>query len=269
MWTPLAHPLADQIVTWDVEDRSVPITVAHVDAAKETIILERRSHIDSLIARLHEPRLRKILDPMIAGEQPPVDMLDDDLHDALGLGLIAKRHGGLQIANPIYREVIPRALTWVWQVTMAVPQVWYVRPDGSLDLDALLSAFQTFWREHGHLAAEGFHYRESGPHLMMMAFLQRIVNGGGRIEREYGLGRRALDLLVSWRDERFVLELKVRRDSETEPEALTQIGRYLDLTGLSEGWLVLFDLRSARPWADRLYRREARVGDRRVHVVGC
>jgi len=33
---------------------------------------------------------------------------------------------------------------------------------------------------------------------MLMAFLQRVVNGGGRVEREYGLGRGALDLLIAW-----------------------------------------------------------------------
>jgi hypothetical protein len=53
----------------------------------------------------------------------------------------------------------------------------------------LLADRQTFWRKDGHLAAEGFAYREVGPNLMLMAFLQRVVNGGGRIERGYGLGR--------------------------------------------------------------------------------
>ena len=45
---------------------------------------------------------------------------------------------------------------------------------------------------------ERFTYREAGPQLLLQAFLQRIVNGGGRIEREYGLGRRRTDLLVFW-----------------------------------------------------------------------
>jgi hypothetical protein len=56
----LTSALADQIVNRDVEDRGVPITALHVDSARETIILERRSHIDSLVARLREPRVRPI-----------------------------------------------------------------------------------------------------------------------------------------------------------------------------------------------------------------
>jgi len=195
----LTNALADQIINRDVQDRSLPILAMHVDAAKDTLILERRSHIESLVARLREPRVRRILEPMLAGTRLPSDLLDDDLSYVLGLGLVRAEHGELQIANPIYREVIPRALTWTQQISIHEPTEWYVRADGSLDLPKLMSAWQAFWRKDDHLAAEGFGYREAGPHLMLMAFLQRVVNGGGRVKREYGLGRGALDLMIFWK----------------------------------------------------------------------
>jgi RecB family endonuclease NucS len=136
-------------------------------------------------------------------------------------------------------------------------------------MDKLMRAFQTFWRKDGHLAAEGFTYREAGPHLMLMAFLQRIVNGGGRIEREYGLGRGALDLMVFWKHERHVIEVKLRRDTETELEALDQIARYLDHAGLGEGWLVMFDLRKELSWSEKLTVREVEHAGKQVRLVGC
>jgi type II secretory pathway predicted ATPase ExeA len=265
----LVNALADQIVARDVEDRSVAITAAHVEAAKETIILERRTHIDSLIAKLREPRVRRILDPMLAGGHTTEDTLDDDFAYVMGLGLIRMREGRFEIANPIYREVIPRALTYIQQAQIPVEPRAYARPDGSLDLAKLMADWQVFWRKDGHLAAQGFSYRESGPHLMLMAFLQRIVNGGGRVEREYALGRGALDLVVEWRGTRHAIEVKLRRDTETEEEALEQVANYLDTAGLEEGWLVLFDLRSGIPWVDRLTKRDVDVGSRRIHVVGC
>jgi hypothetical protein len=265
----LTNALADQIVGGDVKDRGVSITPAHVEAAKETIILERRSHIDSLMARLREPRVRRILDPMLAGTTMPADLLDDDVGYVQGLGLVRVERGQLQIANPIYREVIPRALTFIDQAQIPNKPASYVLADGSLDMPKLMADWQVFWRIDGHLAAEGFSYRESGPHLMMMAFLQRIVNGGGKVQREYGLGRRALDLLVEWGERRYAIEIKLRRDTETEQEALQQTSDYLDRLGQGEGWLVMFDLRSTLPWAERLTTRTVEVGGRRVHVVGC
>jgi hypothetical protein len=265
----LVNALADRIVDRDVRDRSVAVTAAHVDAAKEAIILERRTHIDSLVAKLREPRVRRIIDPMLAGERTPGDVLDDDFAYVLGLGLIRAHAGQFEVANPIYREVVPRALNYVQQMQIANPPLEYVRADGSLDMPKLMAAWQTFWRKDGHLAAEGFAYRESGPHLMLMAFLQRVVNGGGRIEREYGLGRGALDLLVEWRGARHAIEVKLRRDTETEAEALEQVARYLDGLGAGEGWLVMFDLRSTLPWEERLTSRTIDTAGKRVHVIGC
>ncbi|HPY60836.1 MAG: hypothetical protein BWY45_03118 [Euryarchaeota archaeon ADurb.Bin294] len=49
----------------------------------------------------------------------------------------------------------------------------------------LLQEFQQFFREHSEIWLERFSYREAGPQLLLQAFLQRIVNGGGRITREY------------------------------------------------------------------------------------
>jgi hypothetical protein len=104
---------------------------------------------------------------------------------------------------------------------------------------------------------------------MLMAFLQRVINGGGQIDREYGLGRGALDLLVTWKGERHAIELKLRRDEETESDGIEQLSGYMDTAGLTEGWLVIFDLRSTRPWSERLYQRPVELEGRRIVIVGC
>jgi len=236
------------------------------------------------VARLREERVRKIVAPMLVGEQTAGDVLDDDFAYVVGLGLIALRGGRYEVANPIYREVIPRALTHVRQTQVPDDPAWYIDADGRLEMGKLLRGFQAFWREDGHLAAEGFHYREAGPHLMLMAFLQRIVNSGGRVEREYGLGRGRLDLIIEWArltperpatgartgaHERHVVEVKLRRDTHTEAAAVEKLAAYLDGLGLETGYLVLFDLRKGPSWEERLYEKELEAGGKRVVVVGC
>ncbi len=265
----LVNALADQIVDRDVRDRAVAVTADHVESAKETIILERRTHVDSLIHKLRDPRVARVLAPMLAGETVNNDTLHDDLAYAIGLGIVRMDGGAITIANPIYREVIPRAIGFEQQAQIALQTAWFVGADGALDVPKVMAAWQTFWRKDGHLAAEGFGYRESGPHLMLMAFLQRIVNGGGRVEREYGLGRGALDLLIEWQGEKHAVEVKLRRDTETEAEALEQTARYLDHLGLDHGWLVMFDLRSSLPWAERLTTRVVEERGKRITVIGC
>jgi len=207
------------------------------------------------------------MEPMLAGARVSGDVLDDDFAYVRDLGLIARPEGQYEIANPIYREVIPRALTFQMQSQIRENPAWYVRPDGGLDMPKLMRAWQEFWRKDGHLAAAGFLYREAGPHLMLQAFLQRIVNGGGGIEREYALGRGALDLLVRWKQEQYAIEMKIRRDRETLPDGLKQLSRYLDVTGLDEGWLLVVDKRKL-PWSRKLFRRDRRVDGRKIHVMG-
>ena len=94
-------------------------------------------------------------------------------------------------------------------------------------------------------------------------------HGDERVEREYGLGRGALDLMIFWRSERHAIEVKIRRDTETEPDALDHVKRYLDRAGLGEGWLVMFDLRKEIAWADKLFVREAAHTGKTIRIVGC
>jgi hypothetical protein len=179
-----------------------------------------------------------------------------------------------EIANPIYREIIPRALTSVTQDMLAQETAWYLRPDGRLDLPKLLAAFQQFFREHSESWIERFDYKEAGPQLLMQAFLQRIVNEGGRVEREYGLGRRRTDLLVIWPyaggAQRAVIELKLRykRLEETIAEGLAQTWEYADRCGASEAHLVIFDRDPAKPWDEKIFRREETYQGTRIAVWG-
>ena len=264
----LVNALARQVVEKELRnDFSVTIVPDHVVAGKEALILRRDTHLDSLIDRLREERVRRVLEPILAGEMLEADILDDDVAYCRDLGLIALGPP-LHIANPIYAEVIPRALTYVTQLSLPQEPAWYIRSDGALDMEGLLQAFQEFFREHSEVWLERFQYKESGPHLLLMAFLQRIVNAGGRIEREFAVGTGRVDLCVCWRERRYALELKIRRSERTEEQGLKQLSGYLEHLGLSEGHLVLFDRRPEVSWEEKLFHREREVEGRRIAVWG-
>ena len=133
------------------------------------------------------------------------------------LGLVA-RDAPLRVANPIYAEVLPRELAWVAQETLDLSPPRYVTADGSLDAELLMEEFQSFFRRHSEHWRNRFAYEEAWPQLLLQAYLQRVVNGGGRIEREYALGSGRVDLLIVWpladRVQEFVLECKVVREHD-------------------------------------------------------
>ena len=243
-------------------DRSRSITAEDILAAREALILRRDTHIDQLAAKLQEDRVRRVIEPLLTGASVS-DFTAEDRDYVRDLGLIA-RDDPVRMANPIYREVVPRELTSTVQSNLPQETHWFVTEDGALDVEELLSRFQEYFREHSEHWAGRFDYDEAGPHLLLQAFCQRIVNGGGRVEREYGLGRHRADLLLAWprgegRWDRFVVECKVlRRGRETtEREGLEQTAAYLDRSGAKAGHLVVFDRSEERSWAEKIYRREA------------
>ena len=66
-----------------------------------------------------------------------------------------------------------------------VPENPWVRDDG-LDMQGLMAAFQDFWRENADMNQAPFAYREAYPHLVLQAFLQRVINGGGAVRLVVG-----------------------------------------------------------------------------------
>jgi hypothetical protein len=245
----LVNALARQAVQTLVRDRSLPITEAVINQAKELLIERRDTHIDSLAERLREPRVKAIIEPMLAGQALGNSPLDD--RDFLiDLGLVTRNPaGGLRIANPIYQEVIPRILSLDAQDSLPVIQPSWLNPDGVIDLDKLLDGFLVFWRQHGQPLLQSVAYHEIAPHLVLMAFLHRVVNGGGTIEREYAIGSDRMDLYLQYGATKLAMELKVWREQRPDPlaQGLEQLDRYLAGLSLETGWLVIFDQRSGLP----------------------
>ena len=238
-------------------DRSHPVVAEALLAAQEQLILRRETHLDQLADKLKEERVRRVVEPLLSGGEQR-HFADRDLEYVRDLGLLAQDRP-LRVANPIYAEVVPRELTWVVQEEFEQETTWYVDAEGGLDVGKLLSAFQAFFRQHSEHWVERFQYKEAGPQLLLQAFLQRIVNSGGRIEREYGLGRGRTDLLIVWpqgeQTRKIVVECKILHKSleQTVAEGVEQTVGYMDRCGAEAGHLVIFDRRENRHWADKLF----------------
>jgi hypothetical protein len=244
-----------------------------VTQAAQTLILNRPTHIDSLMERLREPRVQRIVEPVIMGAVQPAGRLDDDYQYVLDLGILREHDRRLEPANAIYAEVLMRKLSDAAQTDMETqrypPEAPAYLVDGKLDMRRLLGDFQAFWRENSEMWRERFDYKEAAPHLVMQAFLQRIVNNGGRISRELAEGAGRLDLCVHYAGGAYPIELKLRRDTQTYAKGAAQLADYLDRLGCAEGWLVVFDQRKAVSWRKKLFWRAQTVGDKTIHIVGC
>ena len=265
-----------QEVTWELRvnrDRSRPISLSDYKEARENLIQSRATHLDQLTYKLQEPRVHSVISELLAAESDEIHAPPADIEYVSDLGLIRTKPS-VRISNRIYQEIIPRELIWSTQVMIPnQEQEWYVTKEHRLDMHKLLAAFQQFFREHSDSWSVGFDYKEAGPQLLLQAFLQRIVNGGGHITREYGLGRKRTDLLIEWPlDEtqgmhgplqRVVIEVKLRRATPGRAsletiiaQGLAQTANYSRRVGAQDAHLMVFDRDPDTEWDKKIWLRE-------------
>ncbi len=259
----LVNALANQVVRKMGIPTSQTITSLDIEKAAQEIILARQTHLDSLVDKLTEPRVQRVVEPLLAGLMTGADFTyNDDVSYVRDLGLIAPKPP-VRISNPMYREVIVRVLAARAADVIDLERKSFVTASGLLDVNTIVQEFALWWAENAEFMLASSYYNEAAAQLVFMAWLQRVVNGGGIIDREYGVGRGRIDVLVRWpgphskttRDwQREAFELKVWRDGRPDPlkDGLQQLERYLDGLNLKQGTLVIFDRRKeALPSATR------------------
>ena len=291
IWTQtLGQPWLVNALAWETcferkagRDRTRAVSADDVAEAREQLIVRRVTHLDQLADKLREDRVRRVVEPMLSGADEHA-FSNRDVEYVRDLGLIA-RDKPVRIANPIYAEVLPRELGWVLQETLDLNTTWYVDADDSLNLNKLLGAFQDFFRRHSEHWKNRFMYEEAWPQILLQAYLHRVMNGGGRIEREYGLGRGRVDLLIVWpqslppeesggvRVREYVVECKVVRMGggleSTVCDGVEQTAEYMARCAAEAGHLVVIDRREGRSWEEKVFHRQRRSkGGVQVDVWG-
>jgi hypothetical protein len=265
----LVNVLADIAVTQLVPDPSMSIEPSHIDEAVRRFEASNPMHLTSLARRLGEERVMSVVAPAISGSELK-GVLADDIRYVCELGILEKSaEGGLSMANPIYARSLMRALAEPIRANLAALPVTWRRADGSIDLERLRESFLDFWARHGRALDPLIQRHEIVPHIVMTAWLDRVVNGGGRVEREAVVANGKMDVLLRYRELTLPIEIKVHLDGRADPvpQGLEQLDRYCEGLRVDSGWLVVFDQRKAAT-GERLENEEVvTAGGRKVLVV--
>ena len=246
------------------------ITPALIDLAKERLIDQRQTYLDSLADKIDDSQIWLTIMSIITGDSPAFDWADDAIRNCRDLGIISTGNP-IQFANPMYREIITRILTICFSVgnNQNIAQTsWYLNTDSSLNIDKLLDAFTDFYRWNSESWIDRYKYQEAGHQLFLMAFLQRVINGGGRIEREMAAGNGRTDLVIFWKEQVITIEIKMHHDKWSEPEGIEQLARYLNRLGQKTGYMVFLEKKSAveLSWEDRI-RHEVHIVNNKEIII--
>jgi Holliday junction resolvase len=102
-----------------------------------------------------------------------------------------------------------------------------------------------------------------------MGFLQRVINGGGQVIREYAAGTGRLDLCIIYENQKYPIELKIRYEKKYIEEGIQKLAGYMDTLGCDEGWMVIFDRRTTLNWDDKIYTKKETINGKTITIIGA
>ncbi|MDR1110830.1 MAG: hypothetical protein LBP92_09120 [Deltaproteobacteria bacterium] len=216
------------------------------------------------------------MDAVFAGLKGTVSINSDDRQFCLDLGLLSENGDRtLRPANRIYGEAMSRTLTDEMEHFLDIDVGNRKWTDGQiLPMSELLREFQGLWRQgpgsfpFRHKDFVASKYDEATYSSMLLAYLQKAVNGGGQVYREYAEGRGAVDICVQYAGHDYLVEVRLKRGKKPD-DWQRQLAGCLDATGQTEGWLVVFDRDRNKTWEEKIYWADTLLNDKIMHLVGC
>lgn len=119
--------------------------------------------------------------------------------------------------------------------------------DGRLQISLILERFQWFMREH-HSSRDNDFLEKNG-RMLLMSFFRPIINGNGYMFKENVVAEnRRMDLVVTYRTQRYVIELKIWYGEKRLQDGIEQLCSYLESYGLNEGYILIFNFNSNKTY---------------------
>jgi hypothetical protein len=236
------------ILTVEIKPETIePIDDRDVEQAIQILLKERNDHFDNLYEKA---KLYKEAFIEIVFDHVEYDPDDKDQTWLEQYGLVKKTGGRAVVANNIYKARYIKTFFREAKAYETVSLQEYVLPGGSLDMKRILLNFEKYITQIGVSAfyRKGKPYEKAGQFLLT-AWLYQFVKGGEgelRYELRSGLGR--MDILLTYKGKKYIIETKVNRHGDltgiTREGILQLSGKYLASERTSEGYLVIFDTKT-------------------------
>ena len=226
-----------------------------VDVKKsvELLLKENNTNFDSLINNMeNNPSLYKLTyEVIINGANIPFSPQEPVTRLGRIYGVF-KANGRLKVHNRIYEQCLYNYMTGKTRQTLIEKGAYdfsteFINPDNSLDLQRVLTHFQRFMKEQRSSQDKEFIERQW--RLIFLAFLKPIIAGKGHDFKEVETSdEKRLDVVVTFYERKYILELKIWRGSKNHDRGLKQLANYLDIHSVSQGFLLIFDIRKKKTW---------------------
>jgi len=226
---------------------TTPIDEQDVEKAIQLLLKERNDHFNNLYEKA---KLYKETFVEIVFDNVEYDPDNEDQSWLEQYGLIKNKGGNAVAANNIYKTRYVKTFFKEVKAYEDLSLKTYELPGNRLDMQRILLNFGRYISQIGVKAfyAEEKPYEKTGQFLLTAWLYQFVKGGEGDVRDELlsGLGR--LDIMLTYKGKKYIIETKVNRNDDVSgiiEEGILQLsGKYLATEDVSEGYLVVFDTKT-------------------------
>lgn len=222
---------------------------ADVDEAFKMILKESSPNFDDLIKNLENNKelYEMVYDIIIQGYGMSYNIHNPVINLGILYGILKEESGKAKIQNKIYEQLIYDYMSSKQEKTNMAQYNFrdnFIEND-VLDMEKVILKFQQFMMEQYSERDRKFLEREG--RLVLLAFIKPIINGQGFDFKEVQISEeRRLDVVITYLNKKYVLELKRWSGEKAHEKGLRQLKDYLDRVGVDSGYLVIFDFSNSR-----------------------
>jgi hypothetical protein len=228
-------------------------TLEDVEASVRLLLKERNTNFDSILKNIENNSALKdfVSAILLDGHNVPFNVNEPITQLGQTYGIF-KDEGTVKIHNRIYEQLIYNYLSAVRLQQMMSEKTYnfgdnYLTDNGGLDLERVLRKFQAFMKEQR--SKKDLHFLEREWRLVFLSFLKPILNGKGHDFKEVETSEeKRLDVVVTYLQHKYILELKRWGGPKLHDKGLNQLADYLDIHGVKNGYLLIFDTRKKLTW---------------------
>lgn len=138
----------------------------------------------------------------------------------------------------------------------------FILENGGLDIEKILLKFQQFMKEQ--YSSKDTKFLEQNGRILFLAFIKPIINGVGFDFKEVQISEeKRLDVVITYNRFKYIVELKVWRGQSYHEKGLNQLKDYLDIHGLKDGYLLVFNFNKNKEYISE----RALIDDKNIAVV--
>ncbi|MBI4648285.1 MAG: AAA family ATPase [Bacteroidia bacterium] len=252
------YPFLVSRVCKEVDEILLPVknkeawTIQDIDIAVKNITEERNTNFDSLLKNIiNNNELYLYLMDIISGNL----VHSYNPHDEMVVmgeiyGFLKNSASKVVFHNKIYEEVISNFIISKLSrkksryFAAEATRSQFIKPNNRLNIEKILLKFQEVIKEKYSKSdvLKSDEFLEKDLRLLFLVFLKPIINGIGFSFKEVETSEeKRLDIVIIFKDEKFVVELKLWRDKSYHKQGIIRLKDYMHREGVKKGFMLIMD----------------------------